>query len=455
MITISQISVGKGYLTRHLSANDYYSEGETVTGQWQGKGAEMLGLSGDVEEAAFESLRNNRHPGSGEKLTARKSKVAFHDIVFSAPKSVSVAAIVGGDERLVEAFRQSVETTFKEMEKLAAVRVRTGNQVHTEATRKTGNVIAGVFHHDSSRALDPQLHAHAVLANASFDATRNGWFALQPVHMIIASKTGLRSLFYHDLAKRVSALGYEVEWRGRVFRLKGLSEKLDLTFSQRAIQRQRFEQRYRTVFGKLPTKRRVEQFIKEGHAAAVTRFHQEHFVAFGWYPAKGDVNAFVKDWRDLKLTRISTAQVRKRQRERISAPERYSLNATVSAARRNVAESTTEEKPHFHQEIQQQSVSGESLTKRIRRASRSVTPALAGQVSRLTRTLLDGLKPRPDTGVVAARQLAQHKAQMSRTEVLRRVRQGRRLAQAMRGIPHGMAKHAIRSQAIRSRRNAA
>lgn len=115
MITISQIANGATYLGKHLSANDYYSQGERVRGDWQGDGAQRLGLDGMVEAEAFEALRTNRHPATGEKLTARNGKTnAFHDITLSAPKSVSIVAVVGEDERLRHAFNESVKATLGE-----------------------------------------------------------------------------------------------------------------------------------------------------------------------------------------------------------------------------------------------------------------------------------------------------------------------------------------------------
>ena len=86
MITCEQIKGGAGYMGRHLSANDYYSEGESVVGHWQGKAAELLGIQGqEVTQDTFEALRSNKHPLTGEKLRPRASKVAFHDTVVSAP----------------------------------------------------------------------------------------------------------------------------------------------------------------------------------------------------------------------------------------------------------------------------------------------------------------------------------------------------------------------------------
>jgi hypothetical protein len=71
MFTSAKIRNGSTYLENHLSANDYYAKGERVTGQWLGKGAESLGLSGEVRPEAFEALRVNQRPGTGERLTPR------------------------------------------------------------------------------------------------------------------------------------------------------------------------------------------------------------------------------------------------------------------------------------------------------------------------------------------------------------------------------------------------
>ena len=114
MITARTITNGGTYLKRHLTANDYYAEGEKVEGEWFGQGAERLGLQGVVDAETFELLRCNMNPQTGKRLTARTMKpykvtnpvtgkteernpIALHDITFSAPKSASIAAILGDD----------------------------------------------------------------------------------------------------------------------------------------------------------------------------------------------------------------------------------------------------------------------------------------------------------------------------------------------------------------------
>ena len=126
---------GEGYAQRHLQQSDYYDQKRTVEGQWHGRGAELLGLSGKVTSEDFESLRQSLDPETGEFLRQRhgsdrissdgaeQSKArSLYYMTFSAPKSVSVMAIVGGDERLIAAHETAVRETLQEPEKFSATR---------------------------------------------------------------------------------------------------------------------------------------------------------------------------------------------------------------------------------------------------------------------------------------------------------------------------------------------
>src|SRR6185437_17046700 len=103
MLTIRAMSDGSGYSERHLQHSDYYAEGERVTGTWQGRGAELLGLAGEVESEQFEAVRQGLDPQSGEFLRQRHSADRIgtdgnvqsrgrnlYDFTISAPKSLSV-----------------------------------------------------------------------------------------------------------------------------------------------------------------------------------------------------------------------------------------------------------------------------------------------------------------------------------------------------------------------------
>ena len=347
MITARTITNGGTYLKRHLTANDYYAEGEKVEGEWFGKGAEKLGLQGAVDAETFELLRCNANPATGRRLTARTMKpykvtnpvtgkveernpIALHDITFSAPKSASIAAIVGDDPRIAKAFQASVKVALGEMEHFAAVRLRTAGFHETEKIRISDNVTAALFFHDSSRSLDPQLHAHAVMINASYDAERDQWFALQRRAMMEASPY-VRKVLYHDFARRLKELGYALESEGESFRIQGITKEIEEAFSVRANQRNEFEVRYRKLFGHAPSKRRIEEFIKDDRGSAELRFTNEFKTAFGRVPNTKELTEFVKDWRDPKLQEISTPEVRDQQRARLTDVERKQL-ATVATA---------------------------------------------------------------------------------------------------------------------------
>ncbi len=351
MITARSITGGNTYLSKHLRSNDYYEEGKEVSGEWIGKGAERLGLEGAVESEHFEMLRHNLHPFTGERLTERKNTVTkvrnvqtgrmeerkpitLHDITFSAPKSASIAAIVGGDERVVNAWKQCVRVAVNEMEYFAAVRLRAGEFRNSEKLRITGNVAGALFFHDSSRTLDPQLHAHCVLANASYDRERDGWLALQRRAMMEASPY-VREFLYHDFARKLTQLGYQVEpAKGpNGFEIAGISEDAKQVFSERARQRVEFEKRYKQVFGHQPSKRRVEQFIKDIKGAAEVRFRAEYQSAFKKEPDAKLVADFVQNARNPKLTEISTGEVRQQQRERVDSEFLQAIENTVGQAR--------------------------------------------------------------------------------------------------------------------------
>ena len=231
------------YFEEHLCVGEYYDEGQKVTGQWFGMGAEKLGLSGKVGAEAFLRLCENRHPASGETLTQRlnttrkdeasdksANRRIFYDFTFSPPKSVSVAALVGADERILEAHAHAVRLAMKEFEAFATTRVRVGK---ADCDRSTGNFLAAMFTHDTSRALDPHLHTHCIIFNATFDAAENRWKALQNYELLRARKFA-ENVYYHELARKLRGFGYEIRNLPRGdFQIEGISEAVCERFSKR------------------------------------------------------------------------------------------------------------------------------------------------------------------------------------------------------------------------------
>ena len=237
----------ESYFREHLGVGDYYMEGRSVSGQWIGEGARELGLSGVTTEKDFLNLCRNIHPRTDEQLTPRlnskrvsvdkdgnvhesANRRVFYDFTLSPPKSVSIAALVGNDQRIIEAHDEAVQVAMRELQTYAATRVRKQNQY---AHRVTGNVVGAVFRHDTSRALDPHLHSHCILFNATRDAVEDRWKALEACEMVTAQKF-VRNVYYHELVRSLQKFGYGVENNPRGdFEIAGVSKELIDRFSKR------------------------------------------------------------------------------------------------------------------------------------------------------------------------------------------------------------------------------
>jgi len=227
----------EGYFDEHLAQNDYYAAGEIRPGQWIGAGAERLGLNNAVTRDQFHSLCENKNPNDDQRLTLRQEKTnqrrVFYDFTCSAPKSVSVLAVTLDDDRLVSAHAEAMRIAFRELETFAATRVRKqGNQ----RDRTTGNLVAAAFTHTSSRALDPLLHTHLTVFNATFDETEKRWKALQARGMYDAIRYGT-AVYRNELAKRVQAIGYRIRPVKHGFEIEGVSDTVLKRFSKRSQQR--------------------------------------------------------------------------------------------------------------------------------------------------------------------------------------------------------------------------
>src|SRR5205809_6126025 len=100
----------------------------------------------------------------------------------------------------------------------------------------TGNFVSALFTHDTSRALDPHLHTHCIVFNATFDPAEGRWKALQNYELLRARKFD-ENAYYHELARELRAFGYRIHNRARGdFDIGGVSDELCQRFSKRLTQ---------------------------------------------------------------------------------------------------------------------------------------------------------------------------------------------------------------------------
>ncbi|EAU3439888.1 conjugative transfer relaxase/helicase TraI [Salmonella enterica] len=194
MLSISSIKGDAGYYSHE---DNYYASG-SLESRWLGDGAEKLGLKGEVANADMDAIRQGKLP-DGTDLSRMVNGVNKHrsgyDLTFSAPKSVSMMILIGGDNRLLDAWNRSVENGMKEVEKLISARITDNGKTDSVLT---GNMVAALYNHDTSRALDPQIHTHALVFNTTF--AENKWRAL-------ASDTRMKTGFGENLYALQVAIG--------------------------------------------------------------------------------------------------------------------------------------------------------------------------------------------------------------------------------------------------------
>jgi conjugative relaxase-like TrwC/TraI family protein len=254
MLTLSKALSAMQARTYHAreftsEKQNYWSRDRQGHSEWQGELARKWGLHGTVADEHFARLIEGQHPESvarlvkhqpartyeneyGKQITSAEHRAGW-DATFSAPKSVSLTALVGGDERVRAAHRESVRVALHELERYT--RARIGN-VHAPET--TTKFIAATFEHDTARPVDgyaaPQLHTHAVIFNIT--ERENGQTRALQERSLFQSQKYATSVYRSELATRLQRLGYEIE-RGQHGQpeIKGYTQEyLDASSPRRA-----------------------------------------------------------------------------------------------------------------------------------------------------------------------------------------------------------------------------
>lgn len=348
----------------HARGRYYAVEGRAV-GRWRGELAEHFGLTGTVSRADFERLCEGQDPRNGAQLVRRVRKHestngygdeietgghrAGCDITFSAPKSVSLAAFVGGDERIKEAHAEAVTAALREVERYAQARL--GGNAKPETT---GRLLFASFEHDAARPDEkdglaaPDLHTH----NFAFNLTRTEGGKIKPVQpfeLYRSQKFGT-AIYRAVLAERLQKLGYEidVDQRTGAPEIRGISRE----YIEAASPRQRDIKKAAKALNLTSTRaaagrnRRTKTYDREEMKAR----HQELDRRFG-----GQAHAVVMEARtqaqEMSALLWDEAGSRARAREAVTfaiekAGEREAANDTrqlmIDALRRHLGRTTFE-----------------------------------------------------------------------------------------------------------------
>lgn len=302
MLTISKAlnaSQAGTYHTRDFvsETQSYYAKDDVLLGEWQGELAERFGLSGAVSKADFMALANGQHPQTGEQMVKHRiageqtnpdgsiTKTVEHragwDATFSAPKSVSLTALVGGDERVRLAHREAVTAALSELERYTQARIGGNNP-----GEQTGQFVAAKFEHDTARPVDgyaaPQLHTHAVIFNVT-ERGDGSTRALQE-RAFFESQSYATAVYQSHLMYKLRELGYELE-RGRsgAPEIKGYSQEyLDASSPRSAkirehLERNGFKGPEAAEIAAHTTRERKQDLTKE----QVLQAHREVAAEFG------------------------------------------------------------------------------------------------------------------------------------------------------------------------------
>lgn len=240
MMSVAPVASAGSAAGYYSNSDNYYFLGN-LQSLWLGEGAKALGLEGSVRGDNLTAVLEGRLPdGSrlGKEINGNHVHRPGHDLTFSAPKSVSILGLIGGDKEMVEAHNHAVRVAAGYVEKLISAR---DTKDGVTSIVHTGKMVGAAFTHDTSRNLDPQLHTHLLIANMT--ELDGKWKALATdyihnagfIETVMKMQVTLGKIYRSALRQRVEALGHDVEEVGKhgMWEIKGVPEDVRDEFSSR------------------------------------------------------------------------------------------------------------------------------------------------------------------------------------------------------------------------------
>ncbi|WP_245843654.1 MobF family relaxase [Niastella vici] len=236
MIQIKSAAHAEDYFNEAFLQAGYYINEQESPGQFRGKVAERLGIAGPATKDVFHSLCWNLNPVTGQPLTQRttENRTVYYDINYHCPKSVTLAYLIYGDERILAAFQASVQETMRDMEADAQTRVRKNKR---DENRLTGELLYSDFVHLTARPVDdtnpdPHLHCHCTTFNATWDEAEQIFKAVQ-FKDIKRDMPYYQARYHKRLADKLMALGYSIRRTATAFEIEGIAQPVINLFSKR------------------------------------------------------------------------------------------------------------------------------------------------------------------------------------------------------------------------------
>jgi conjugative relaxase-like TrwC/TraI family protein len=231
MLTISPIRSIKYY--SDLAKEDYYLDGGEPNGVWAGKASKLLDLTGDVETEDYINVMHGFTPNKQYQLcqNAGTNRCYGWDLTFSAPKSVSAVWARANNElklKIQQAHFQGAKAAISFIEDNAAVTRRNKQGLIRE---KVTGLVSATFEHATSRAQDPQLHTHCLVANAA-PREDGSWGTLESRDLYLWHKAA-GTLYRAELASQLRYLGFEIEQDGDAFKLPIVPNEICAHYSKR------------------------------------------------------------------------------------------------------------------------------------------------------------------------------------------------------------------------------
>lgn len=227
----------------HERADNYYANEQTVL-TWEGNGAVLLGIDGQsVDKEQFVTLLEGKieNPATGEQQDLSVNSKGGqrrlgYDFTISAPKSVSIVGIVGGDERVIAAHVEANRSAMRWLEEHGA-QIRVKGQDGENVFQPSGNLLYATVQHETSRANDPQLHNHNVIVAATYNHDKQKWHSLTNDELF-QIRHWADTIYKVELARNLKEAGYEIARHGNGidFEIKGIADHQLKAFSQRTAQ---------------------------------------------------------------------------------------------------------------------------------------------------------------------------------------------------------------------------